>query len=269
MLEPREAPESNPLEQALAAAGGRPLLGAACYTYNPVFLEMAAALGFDAVWIEMEHGATSFSEAAQLCRLAKGFGLLSFLRIADAGRENVLKGAECGPDMLDVPMADSVEIVRDLVRYARFAPEGERGHFGVSRALRYGIGGNLHEAQQRVNKAMTLFAQIETVTALERIDELAAVPGTEIFIGPADLAASMGLPWQTGHSKVLAAAETIVATARRHGKKVAVACGPAEFGAWAGMGVDLMFCANDVACMRVGAEGALRAAREAVESRTG
>src|SRR5665213_4055262 len=121
----------NRLHHAISLADGKPLLGAALYFYDPIFLEMAAHLGFKAIWIEMEHAAITFAEAADLCRMAAGSGMLSMIRIADTRRESVLKAAECGPDIIDIPMADSPEEVAELVRYAKFAPEGTRGYYSV------------------------------------------------------------------------------------------------------------------------------------------
>src|ERR1700728_750200 len=129
----------NRLHQAIARNQGKPLLGAALYFYDPVFLEIAAHMGFQVIWIEMEHAPISFAEAADLCRMATGTGMLTMIRIPDSRRESVLKAAECGPDIIDVPMADSPKQVADLVSYANSAPEGSRGFYSVSRALNYGI----------------------------------------------------------------------------------------------------------------------------------
>jgi len=254
----------NRLHHALSLSEGKPLLGAALYFYDPVFLEIAAHMGFKVIWIEMEHAAITFSEAADLCRMAAGTGMLTMIRVPDARRESVLKAAECGPDIIDVPMADSPEQVAELVRYAKFAPEGARGFFSVSRALKYGIVDSVPAEQQRLNTELSLLAQIETAQALNRIEELAAIPDVDIFIGPADLAASLGFPGQTSHPKLLEAAERIIDVARRHGKKIVTACGTADFAHWVRMGVDLLFCTNDIVCLKAGAQLALNAANEAI-----
>src|ERR1700679_2899023 len=139
----------NRLHLAINRAGGKPLLGAALYFYDPVFLEIAALTGFKVIWIEMEHAAITFAEAADLCRMAGGSGMLTMMRIPDTRRESVLKAAECGPDIIDMPMADSPEQFADLVQNARFAPQGSRGFFSVSRALRYGIVPSIPGEQQK------------------------------------------------------------------------------------------------------------------------
>jgi 4-hydroxy-2-oxoheptanedioate aldolase len=254
------------LHRAMELANGRPLLGAALYSYDPIFLEIAAHLGFSVIWIEMEHAAISFDEAADLCRMAAGTGMLTMIRISDARRENVLKAAECGADMIDLPMADTPEQVREMVRYAKFAPVGSRGFFSVSRALRYGLVDNVPAAQQELNSNITLLAQVETRESLDRIEEIASIPDVDIFIGPADLAASLGIPGETTHPHLLAAAADVIRVARKHGKRVATACGSADFVHWTRLGVDLLFCTNNIVCLKAGAQLALDAAESAIAS---
>jgi 4-hydroxy-2-oxoheptanedioate aldolase len=254
----------NRLHQAIGEACGRPLLGAALYFYDPPFLEIAALMGFKAIWIEMEHAAITFAEAADLCRMAAGTGMLTMIRIPDSRRENVLKAAECGPDIIDLPMAETQDQLEELARHSRFAPEGSRGFFSVSRALKYGVVDDVPAEQQALNRGLSLLAQVETAAGLARIEELAAVPGVDIFIGPSDLAASLGVAGQTNHPKVLAAGERIIKTARRHSKKVVTACNAADYIHWVRMGVDLLFCTNDISCLKLGAQAALRSAAEAI-----
>jgi 2-keto-3-deoxy-L-rhamnonate aldolase RhmA len=117
------------------------------------------------------------------------------------------------------------------------------------------------DKQQSVNRNLSLMAQIETSDAVERLEELVAVPGVDLFVGPADLAASFGYPGQTDHPMVLEASAQIVKAARAAGKCVASACGPADYQFWIEQGIDLLFCANDVACLKRGAGLALEEAR--------
>jgi 2-keto-3-deoxy-L-rhamnonate aldolase RhmA len=255
----------NRLHQAIQQANGKPVLGAALYFYDPVFLEIAAHMGFKVIWIEMEHAAITFAQAADLCRMASGSGMLTMIRIPDARRESVLKAAECGPDIIDLPMADTPADIAELVRYAKFAPEGDRGLWTGSRAMKYGLVESLPAEMQKVNAGLSLLAQIETVEALNRVEELAAIPNIDLFIGPADLSASLGVPWQTNHPKVLEAAAHIVSVARRHGKKIATSCSLADLIHWTRLGVDLLFCTNDIACLRMGAKLALKAATDAID----
>lgn len=251
----------NRLRKAVEANNGQTILGAALYFYDPVFLEIAAHLGYQAIWIEMEHAPITFAEAADLCRMAAGSGMLTMIRIPDSRRENILKAAECGPDIIDVSMVNRASQMDEMLEYGRFAPAGGRGYFSVSRAVQYGVFDRVNETQQSLNRELCLMAQIETVEAVNNLDELAAVPGIDLFVGPADLAASLGYPGETLHASVREAATRIVQAARAHNKCIASACGPADFRFWLDQKIDLLFCTNDIACLKRGASLALEEAR--------
>jgi len=250
------------LDDAIERGGGRPLFGIACNTYNPVMVEIAAMVGYDALWIEMEHTHVSFMEAADLCRVASALGLLTMIRIPDSRRENVLKAAECGPDIIDLPMANSPEPAQELVRHARYAPEGQRGFFGGSRAVRYTLCDPIAEEQKRINRELCLMVQIETREAADRADEICAVAGLNaILLGPGDMSASFGVPGETNHPAVQDAMERAVNSAKRQGRRVAMACGPASVSQWAQKGVELFFVGGDIACLKLGAKSLLAEAR--------
>ena len=253
------------LQRLVMEAAPGPVFGAAAYLNDPVFIEMCAYLGFQVMWLEMEHSHMTFSEVANLCRISQGCGMLTMIRIANASRENVLKAAECGPDLIDVPMANSAYELKELAKYARFAPQGQRGYFSVSRAVKYGVVADVPAEQQRVNENLSLMAQIETAESIGKLEEICSVPDVEIFIGPADLAATLGVPGKTGHARVQENAGLAIHAAKKHGKLVAVGAAPADFKFWVKAGVDLLFCTNDTACLRIGLQAVLQQAREAVD----
>jgi 4-hydroxy-2-oxoheptanedioate aldolase len=259
----------NLLQQAIQKNGGVPILGAAAYLDNPTFLEIAALMGYKAAWIEMEHTFLTFAEAANLCRIASGLGMLTMIRIPDTQRETVLKAAECGPDIIDLPMANNPEMLTELVQNARFPPHGVRGFFSVSRAVNYGLNGRVTDEQQRLNRELCLMIQVETREAVNRIEELCAVPGIDgIFIGPADLSASLGVPGETGHAKVFEAAHHTIQVAKSYGKQIAAGVSPQDVQFWIDQEIDLLFCTNDIASMKVGAQAALDSAHAALAKRT-
>lgn len=243
---------------------GAPLLGMAVYFYDPIFLEIGARMGFRVAWIEMEHAFISVAEAADLCRIASGLGMLTMIRIPDARRESVLKAAECGPDIIDLPMANSPEMLQELVQSARFPPDGQRGFFSVSRAVHYGLVDSVPAEQQKLNDELCLMVQIETADAVVRAQELCCTPGVHVFIGPADLSASLGVPGQTGHPKVTEAAEQTIRIAKQNGKLVAVGAAPQDFPFWVSQGVDVLFCTNDIACLKIGMQSVLQQASAAI-----
>ena len=190
------------------------------------------------------------------------------IRIPDTRRETVLKAAECGPDIIDLPMANNPEMLTQLVQNARFPPDGIRGFFSVSRAVKYGLNGRVSDEQQRLNHELCLMIQVETLEAVSRIEELCAVPGIDgIFIGPADLSASLGVPGETGHAEVFEAARRTIQVAKAHGKQIAAGVSPQDVQFWMDQEIDLLFCINDIASMKIGTQAALDAAHTALARR--
>jgi 2-keto-3-deoxy-L-rhamnonate aldolase RhmA len=250
------------LEELIRNTKAAPLLGVACYRPDAAFVEIAGRLGFHIVWIEMEHAHISFGEAADLCRAAAGVGLATMIRIPDARRENVLRAAECGPDIIDLPMANSPEILEEFVRHARYAPEGNRGFFGASRAVGYGLSGDIVAEQRRINESLCLMGQIETREAVEEAEALCAVKGVNAFLlGLGDLSSSLGVVGATGHPLVREAAEKVIGIVKGSGKIAVVAGAPADAATWAQKGADVLFCASDIMCLRTGAQSVLDQAR--------
>jgi 4-hydroxy-2-oxoheptanedioate aldolase len=255
----------NRFQAAIQKCGGGPLLGAAAYQYNPAFLEITSLMGYKAAWIEMEHTFLTFAEAADLCRIASGLGMLTMIRVPDTRRETVLKAAECGPDIIDLPMVNSPDVLNELVQNARFPPVGSRGFFSVSRAVQYGVNVNVGAQQQKLNDELCLMAQVETREAVRRIEDLVAVNGVDgVFIGPADLSASLGVPGQTGHASVFDAAKHVIRVAKSRGKQVAAGVSINDIPFWIEHGIDLLFCTNDLAAMKSGAQAAIDAATNAL-----
>jgi 2-keto-3-deoxy-L-rhamnonate aldolase RhmA len=153
-------------------------------------------------------------------------------------------------------------VLAELVRNAKFPPDGVRGFFSVSRAVKYGLDGKVMDQQQKLNRELCLMIQVETKEAVERIEELCAVPGIEgIFLGPADLSASLGVPGETGHPMVFEAAAHTIKIAKAHGKQIAAGVSPQDIPFWIENGIDLLFCTNDIAAMKLGAQSAMDAAQ--------
>jgi 2-keto-3-deoxy-L-rhamnonate aldolase RhmA len=127
--------------------------------------------------------------------------------------------------------------------------------------VHYGVHNSVNETQQSLNRELCLMAQVETTEAMKNLDGLASVAGIDLFVGPADLAASLGYPGQTLHPEVREAAGRIVQAARANNKCIASACGPSDFKFWLDQRIDLLFCTNDIACLKRGASLALDEAR--------
>jgi 2-keto-3-deoxy-L-rhamnonate aldolase RhmA len=253
------------LDEVLQREQGGPLLGMVLHRCNPDFVEIAAMLGFQVLWIEMEHAPVSFAEATELCRVASLAGMLTMVRIPDARRENVLRAAECGPDIIDLPMANSPLMLQELVRHAFYPPRGERGFYCSSRAERFSAFGTIADEQRRVNGRLALAAQIESREAVAQIESICQVEDVQgIFLGLGDLSASLGTPGETGHRTVCDAVERVVGVAKQYKKRLLVPSSPAEAGLWAQRGADVLFLGSDTGLFVAGARELLRGAKESI-----
>jgi 2-keto-3-deoxy-L-rhamnonate aldolase RhmA len=119
-----------------------------------------------------------------------------------------------------IPYVQNVEEARAAVDFVRYPPQGSRGIAAIQRGSRYG---RFHDYGARANQEVFLIVQIETVAALDRCAEIAAVDGVDaVFFGPGDLAASMGMIGQAAHPEVTAAIEDGLKRCRPTGKFVGV-----------------------------------------------
>ncbi len=244
---------------------GRPLFGTAVYSYNTAFVEMAAMYGYDAVWFEMEHLHISFEQAADMCRIASGLGLLTMIRIPDSSRQTVLRAAECGPDILDLPMVNTPDVAAELVRHAKYPPIGNRGLFGSSRASRYTIFNDTAEEQMRINEELCLMVQIETLEASRNADYICSVPGLDaIFLGPGDMSLSCGYPGDLKHPIVREALCRALRAAESHNLIRAMMTSQDEVSFWVGQNVQILFITSDIQCLKTGLKSSLDLAMEQV-----
>jgi 4-hydroxy-2-oxoheptanedioate aldolase len=233
-------------------ANGNPrvLRGVAIVSGSPKIAEMAGKLGFDTVWIEVEHGGTTFAEVEILCMAAESGGAIPTVRLPNHHRENVLKALEVGAKIVVVPMVNNADIAKEIVTHGKFPPLGSRGFNTRSRGLNYGLDG-LAEIQTvfaRANAETHLIAQIETIEAAQNIEDICAVDGISgILIGPGDLSVSLGKTAAFTDPELIELVVKVIGTTRKAGKHagILVAPGPMLDAAKAA-GCNLMFIGGDI-----------------------
>lgn len=181
--------------------------------------EILAASGFDWICIDTEHAPLSPIHVQRIIQGTAG-RCASLVRIASATEVAVKQALDTGANGIIVPLVNSPEDVRRVVNWARYAPEGSRG-VGLARA--HGYGQNFTQYMQRANRETVVVVQAEQREAVERIQEIADVPGLDaVFVGPYDLSASLGHPGEVGHPEVTGAIKRIFAACRDAGKATGV-----------------------------------------------
>ena len=229
---------------------GRPRLlrGVAIYSGATRLAEMAARIGFETIWIEMEHGPADFGQVEALCMAAEAGGAIPTVRVPDGQRHHVLRALEVGARIVVVPMINAAQQAAQVVQYGKFPPLGVRGYNVRSRGVEYGLNGT-GTGFERANQRTHLFAQIETTEAVQNIDEICAVEGLSgIFIGPGDLSVSYGCTGELGGQRLIDVVCDCVRRARACGLHAGILVPPgAMLSAAIDAGCDLLFYGGDVA----------------------
>jgi 4-hydroxy-2-oxoheptanedioate aldolase len=230
-------------------ADGHPRIvrGVCCYTGNAKLAEMAAMVGFETVWLEMEHGPAGFELIETLCTSVQAGGAAPSVRVSDSQRHHVLRALEAGARIVIVPMVNSAEQAAEIVRHGKFPPIGARGYNTRSRGIEYGLH-PLAGAFAAANARTYLFAQIETMQAVENLAAICAVRGLAgIFIGPGDLSVSLGCPGDMSNAKLIETATGCIRNARSRGLHAGILASPgALLDATIGAGADLIFAGGDL-----------------------
>jgi 2-keto-3-deoxy-L-rhamnonate aldolase RhmA len=184
---------------------------------------MAAAAGFDAVYVDLEHTATSLETCSMLCAGALAVGLRSFVRVPAHDHQYLVRALDTGAQGVIVPHVDDAATATRLVDVCRFPPRGHRSIAGTNPVTRYAplAGPDLVKALD----AQTVVApMIESPQAVEAADAIAAVDGVDmLFVGTHDLTAEMGILAQFDDPRFLDAVEHVAAACARHHKVLAIA----------------------------------------------
>jgi 2-keto-3-deoxy-L-rhamnonate aldolase RhmA len=229
---------------------------------TPGVVNSIALAGFDFVVLDMEHSASDFSTLEPLVLAARGAGLATLVRTWGQDPGLIGKALDLGISGIMASHVETPERAREIVEQARYAP---RGHRGFSPLTKYDA---LREPLAELGDAVYVVIQIEGRRALERVAKIAAVPGIDaVFVGPYDLALSMGVP--PGSSEATLAAEKIAKQVPAH-----VALGiyidePETCGAWAERRFALQCVSFDGRMLSVGARAVADTARRGVPRRRG
>ncbi|MBB6563900.1 4-hydroxy-2-oxoheptanedioate aldolase [Acidovorax soli] len=208
-------PAHNPFKTALAER--RPQVGLWLSMADPYLAEAAATCGYDWLLVDGEHAPNDVRSTLAALQSVAAHGAQPVVRVVEGSTALIKQMLDIGARTLLVPMVDTAEQARALVAATQYPPLGTRGvGSAVGRASQWSARSDyLNVADDEV----CLLVQAETVTALQNLPAICAVEGVHgVFIGPADLAASMGHRGNPGHPEVQAAIEGAMKTIIASGK---------------------------------------------------
>ena len=179
---------------------------------------IAAAAGHDWLFIDMEHGAFSQDDVAQICIAAIPTGVTPIVRICAGALDEGTRALDNGAAGVIVPHVDTIDQARRIASAFRYPPLGTRSWGGPPALFGYQAPGNA-EAQAAINPEILVVAMIESTEGLANAAEIAAVEGIDgLLIGTSDLTAEMGISGQILHPRVEEAYRTVGAACRKAGK---------------------------------------------------
>jgi 4-hydroxy-2-oxoheptanedioate aldolase len=161
---------------------------------SPSLTEFVATLGFDGVFIDCEHGMAGIERVQEMCRAARVAGVQSVVRPESDAPYLITRYLDAGAGGVMVPHIETPEAARSVVEAVRYA-------------------------RPKDHADKVIIAMLESVAAIERLDDIVSVEGVDVFfIGPSDLSQSMKLPGQIHHPDVKAAIKDAAARIRAAGK---------------------------------------------------
>ena len=182
---------------------------------SPGIAVLFARAGFDYFFIDMEHSCFSFETVSDMILAARAADIPVIVRPSTRkSSEYLSRPLDSGASGLLVPQLKTRKDVEKVVKWSRYQPLGDRG-MALSRQHTFFETGNAPETMQRLNEEILVAIQIECREAMDNLEDLLSVPGIDVaFVGPADLAASLGKPGQSDAPEVQGAIQRVIEVAK-------------------------------------------------------
>ena len=170
--------------------------------------DLLSRVGFDYLWIDLEHSPMDVVDAQVLIQAAGG-RCPCIIRVPEVSEAWIKKALDTGCDGIVIPQIRSAAEARAAVAWCQYPPQGRRGA-AATRA--HGFGLSFAEYVAAANENLAIILQVEHIDAVNQIDEILQIPGVAaLFVGPFDLSGSMGLLGQIAHPEVQAAITRVIA----------------------------------------------------------
>jgi 4-hydroxy-2-oxoheptanedioate aldolase len=212
------SPERNLRARVLA---GETLFGLFLDLGSPFSAEICARAGYDWLVVDLENGAGTEAGLVGLLQSVEVGGSTAVVRPQSGERLRIGRALDLGAAGIVIPRLESAAEAREAVSFLRYPPAGVRGVALRTRGA--GLGTVAHGEVHQINERILGIVQIESVGALREADQIAAIDGVDVlFVGPADLTHSLGIPGQFDHETYRTALKTVVDACAAHGKAAGI-----------------------------------------------
>lgn len=241
----------NPFKRALQA--GKPQIGLWSSLSSNYSVEVIAGAGFDWILLDSEHSPNDLESLLTQLQAAASYPTHAVVRVPWNDMVTIKRVLDIGAQSLLVPYVSTRAEAESAVSYTRYPPSGVRGVAGTTRATRFG---RVKDYARRAHEEICLLVQVETQAALDNLESICAVDGVDgVFIGPADLHASLGYPGEIANPKVKPLIDDAIRRIRKAGKAPGILT-PSEADArhWLECGALFVAVGADVGILARGAE---------------
>jgi 4-hydroxy-2-oxoheptanedioate aldolase len=241
----------NRFKRALKA--GTPQIGLWSSLSSNYSVEVIAGAGFDWILLDTEHSPADLENLLTQLQAAAPYPAHPVVRVPWNDMVTMKRVLDIGAQSLLVPYVSTAEEARKAVSYTRYPPAGMRGVAGTTRATRFG---RVKDYAKRAHEELCVLVQVETEAALDNIEAICAMDGIDgVFIGPADLHASMGHTGEIANPKVKPLIDQAIRRIRKCGSAPGILT-PSEADArhWLECGALFVAVGADVGILARGAE---------------
>jgi 2-keto-3-deoxy-L-rhamnonate aldolase RhmA len=253
----------NAFAQLLQQRASKTPVGTWVMSASPLVAEAIGTAGFDWAVLDMEHSPVDLMGLVHLLQAVGNTGMQPVVRVPWNDSVTVKRVMDAGATTLLFPFVQNGDEAMRAVAATRYPPAGVRGMAGMGRASRFGTTPNYFTT---ANDGICTLLQLETTTAITHLEAIAAVPGVDaLFVGPADLSGTMGLPGQLDHPDVLAQMADAAKRANALGMPIGSVGGtPETVAKYRAMGYDYVAVASDLGLLMRAAQAAAQALRAGV-----
>jgi 2-keto-3-deoxy-L-rhamnonate aldolase RhmA len=246
----------NPVRKSLAE--GKSVFGLTISVPSVEVAAQGANLGFDFLWIEMEHSPTTLESLRNMVLATRGLKAVPFARVPVNELWMAKRVLDSGVLGVIFPFTSTPELARQAVAACKYPPLGGRGSGAGLATFRWPAAEGYYDFADR---NVMVIANIEDAKAVENIDAIAATEGLDVlFVGTSDLAFSLGFRGQQDHPRVEEALREIVKAAQKHNKAVGVPVGnPEQVKKYMQQGILFFQASTDLRLMAAGARQFLEA----------
>jgi 2-keto-3-deoxy-L-rhamnonate aldolase RhmA len=217
---------------------------------------IAKTCGYDWLFIDMEHNSMDVDNAAQIAMASLAVGISPIVRVPGKEHFHATRLLDSGAQGIVVPHVDTVEEAERAVAYCKYPPKGHRSAMGTLPQFAY-QGVPVGEATKAANEETLVIVMVESPEAIERVDQIAAVPGIDsVLIGTNDLCAELGIPGKFDDPKVEDAYRKVVAACKKAGIHPGMGgvYDPKLMEKYIGYGMRLILSGGDISFLMAGAK---------------